>query len=139
MPQMCAAQRAFHFPAHHTQANVHFFVEIFRRNRFPETRPAGSGLEFRVGGKQSISTANASKYPHAMLVRQIAAFRRFRPRKPRHPVRIHGQLLFPFVPRFSDFLARHSPQLHAVVVKLDDRRAALRRILFDRLCQRVTP
>ena len=44
----------------HSKAVVICFPDVLLRNRFPETRPARSGVELRVGTKERISATNTA-------------------------------------------------------------------------------
>ena len=73
MAQVRIALPAPDFDAPHSVGAVGFRLDVFVRDRRPETRPSGAGLELRIGTEQRTATADTAIEAFLM---QIVVFAR---------------------------------------------------------------
>src|SRR5208337_617491 len=68
----------------HAMAGIGHFADSLAIDRFPETRPAGAGIELGLGIEQRCAAADATIGPVFMAIPIVTAERRFRSLATRH-------------------------------------------------------
>lgn len=91
---MRAALRTHHLYPAHAEAPV-FLIRHGSRKRLVERRPAGAGIELRVGGEQRIAARGAVERTSAILMEKLPGKRHFRPLLPQRPILFRSQFFFP--------------------------------------------
>src|SRR5215469_7462108 len=72
MAQVSIATAAGHGSAHHAEARVAQLFYVLLRDRLPEARPAGTGLELGIGVEQRRITADAAIQTGLVVVPVLA-------------------------------------------------------------------
>src|SRR5437588_2751109 len=102
MAEMAAAAPAVHSRPVHPERSV------LRRSdgiveRRPETRPAGTAVEFRRRGEEVEAATGAGESARAMFLKERTGERPFRRALAQHRILIGGQKLLPLIIAVSDF------------------------------------
>src|SRR5450755_4644995 len=114
---MCIALRARHFTAAHPETVVLASADILRRNRRPETRPAGAGIIFRGRAEQGVVAADTAVQAAVVKIVGITSIGPFCPLLPRH-VELHGcELRAPLRLGLDELRRPYGLQFHARIAK----------------------
>src|SRR4051794_7975336 len=92
---MTVATRAKDLDAAHAVAVIRFVHDVLGSHRFEETRPAGTGIELRVGRKERQPTTNAVIDPRLFMIVKDTAERALSAFAARDLILLGGQLLAP--------------------------------------------
>src|SRR4051812_31229168 len=104
MAQVPAASRAHDFGAHHEVRAVLAGLDGLAEHRVGEARPAGAGLELRVGAEQRVAAAGAAVDAVALLVDVLALPRALRGGVAQDVVLVGVELLAPLLVGLCDLL-----------------------------------
>ena len=120
MAEMGVAERAFHLSPQHAHAEVIFFADIFRRDRFKEAGPAGAGFKLCFRIEQSRAAIRAAKNSGTVLMQKLTGARYLRSSLARDRVLRSRQDAPPFLRCFVNFAKLDFAGSFAVVVELHD-------------------
>ena len=121
MAEMGVTAATGNFGAHHSEAAVDRFANIFLGDWSPETGPSGAGVELGVGVEQSRVAAHAAEDAFLLPVRIVVGVRAFGGGVTSNFEGIRSELLFPFGFRFHDPVHSDGGDLLADIGKFDDR------------------
>jgi len=120
MPQVCAATRTDYLHALQKQASILMPAYVLRRDRRPEARPAGAGIEFRIRGEQRRTAANAAEDARLMPPGVGPAERKIGASLSRHVELVGAELLAPFAIRVNDSLQLRNARRLSGVIEVRD-------------------
>jgi hypothetical protein len=118
--EMRVAEAARDFRAYHAEAAICGFANIFLRDGFPETGPAGAGFEFGAGVEECVVAADAAEDSLLVIVGIFVGVRRFGSGMTRDRESVWRKLLFPIGFGFDDAIDSDGADAFAVVRELND-------------------
>jgi len=120
VPQVSIAAAAIDFLSLHAGRGVGARRNVFFRDRFVETGPARSRLEFRLGIEQDRVAANAMIQTVVVISGVLARERTLCPRMARHFKLFRGQLLLPLGCRLVDLFDFDDARTRAGCIEFDN-------------------
>jgi hypothetical protein len=111
---------AGNFRAHHSEATVGGFANIFLGYWCPETGPSGAGVELGVGVKQGGVTTDATEDALLVCVRIVIGVRTFGGGVTSNFEGIGRKLPFPFGFSFHNPIHRYGGDALTLIGKFDD-------------------
>ena len=109
--QMGPAPAANHFRPNHEMALVGFGSHVFFRYGLIKAWPTGTGFEFCIRREQIISTSSTTVNAFFMIVPVLSCECPFRPLFSSNVILLGGELLFPFLFGFLNFIRHDVPLL----------------------------